>query len=64
MAKRICSVGECDGVSVTRGWCSKHYQRWWAHGDPLMLKTKPRWRRSLSAMGTDAGFVVAKSTWG
>lgn len=30
----VCSVEGCDHPSKTRGWCSKHYQRWRAHGDP------------------------------
>lgn len=37
MGQRICSVEGCESpVRVkSRGWCSKHYQRWWKHGDPL-----------------------------
>lgn len=30
----ICSVNECEAVAVARGWCSKHYRRWWRRGDP------------------------------
>lgn len=29
-----CSVEGCSGPVVARTWCSKHYQRWQAHGDP------------------------------
>lgn len=25
----------CDAPSVGRGWCTKHYNRWRRHGDPL-----------------------------
>jgi hypothetical protein len=25
----------CGSTLLARGWCSKHYQRWRAHGDPL-----------------------------
>lgn len=30
-----CSVGDCDNPVKARGWCNKHYLRWWFHGDPL-----------------------------
>ena len=26
--KSICSIDGCDGVSVARGWCRPHYNRW------------------------------------
>lgn len=29
-----CTVGGCDRAPFCRGWCKRHYQRWWAHGDP------------------------------
>lgn len=35
MTTRTCSVDGCESPSRRRGWCSKHYQRWYAHGDPL-----------------------------
>jgi HNH endonuclease len=30
-----CSVDGCESPAKFRGWCSKHYQRWQKHGDPL-----------------------------
>lgn len=32
---RICSIPDCGKPAIKRGWCSAHYQRWRAHGDPL-----------------------------
>lgn len=32
---RVCSIDECDGKPVGRGWCSKHWQKWRRWGDPL-----------------------------
>lgn len=29
-----CSIGTCTGKAAARGWCRKHYARWWRHGDP------------------------------
>lgn len=36
MAQRTCQIDGCDSRSLARGWCSKHYQRWKRHGDPLV----------------------------
>ncbi len=30
-----CSVAECDGKSIVKGFCSKHYERYRKYGDPL-----------------------------
>ena len=40
MAKRTrsgftCSVEGCAALVESRGWCSKHYQKWRKYGDPL-----------------------------
>ena len=35
MNQGTCSIEDCDRAPAARGWCSKHYQRWTAHGDPL-----------------------------
>lgn len=39
-----CCVNGCDSPTLNRGWCSKHYQRWLAHGDPtkVLLRQTPR----------------------
>jgi hypothetical protein len=33
----ICAVADCTGDVLARGWCSKHYDRWRRHGDPLTV---------------------------
>lgn len=38
-----CSIEGCDGAVRARGWCSKHYQRWKKHGDPLKVITSRPW---------------------
>lgn len=35
MAEGTCSIDGCDSVARCRGWCRKHYRRWWRYGDPL-----------------------------
>ncbi len=38
---RGCSVEGCqDNGKIVRGFCKKHYLRWWTHGSPLILKRK------------------------
>lgn len=44
MAKRICTIDGCEGRAAKRGWCSKHYQRWWKTGDPEVVLRSPRGR--------------------
>jgi hypothetical protein len=34
MAKRTCTLPDCDRPFAARGYCSMHYQRWKKHGDP------------------------------
>ncbi len=29
----LCTVKDCDGKILFRGWCSRHYSRWTRHGD-------------------------------
>ncbi|MBA8806042.1 hypothetical protein FB382_004393 [Nocardioides ginsengisegetis] len=29
-----CKIDGCDDVSDSRGWCRRHYLRWWRLGDP------------------------------
>lgn len=33
---KSCSIDECSSQVFRRGWCSKHYQRWYRNGDPLL----------------------------
>src|SRR5262245_57706262 len=35
---KICSIEGCGKPVVGRGWCSKHWQRWKTHGDPLITR--------------------------
>ena len=37
----VCSIQECDGTVVARGWCTKHYTRWQRHGDPTATTRQP-----------------------
>jgi hypothetical protein len=38
----ICIIDDCEGSTVGRGYCRKHYQRWWKHGDPLHTQRQHR----------------------
>lgn len=51
MAKStICLIEGCGKRPVGRGWCSKHYQRWKATGDPLGTITAPNGDRAAWLM--------------
>ncbi len=39
MDKRTCSIDGCGGSVSARGWCKRHYTRWWRTGDPLAVRT-------------------------
>lgn len=39
MAKRICTVDDCDRPAIARGWCTRHYQLWQRSGTPLGVGT-------------------------
>lgn len=45
MAKATCGIAGCDRPMSCRGWCSLHYGRWRAHGDPLKVLAPKRARR-------------------
>ena len=38
MSEPTCPIEEhgkiCGKPAESRGWCAKHYMRWWKHGDP------------------------------
>lgn len=38
MTKKRCSIENCESTATRRGWCGKHYARWWKHGDPEHLE--------------------------
>jgi HNH endonuclease len=34
MNKELCSIEGCLNPAKSKGWCGKHYSRWFSHGDP------------------------------
>lgn len=34
---RLCKIEGCDNPVRGRGWCGKHYMRWYQHGSPTAL---------------------------
>jgi len=47
MTSAPCSVSECGGRVVARGWCNRHYLRWRNHGDPLAGGGEQRVRKAV-----------------
>lgn len=33
-----CSIDNCEIVAHAKGWCRKHYTRWYNYGDPSIVK--------------------------
>ena len=42
MTSKLCSIDGCNDKVAGRGFCSKHYQRWVHHGDPLVMKRRTK----------------------
>lgn len=34
----VCAVEDCENRSSSRGWCKKHYSRWFRYGDVAIRK--------------------------
>lgn len=56
MTQRICSIDGCEREAVKRGWCNRHYRRWWLHGDanwqPRVASGRPRKPRAKLPLPT------------
>ena len=37
---KLCKIDDCNNNIYARGWCSKHYRRWYKHGDPVISKNR------------------------
>ena len=35
MSKRTCSIPDCNRTHSGKGWCQRHYMRWYRYGAPL-----------------------------
>jgi len=54
-----CKIKDCQNRPTKRGMCSKHYNRWLKHGDPLtVLKPCPRRGTGRSEMSTGYSLVL------
>lgn len=61
MLEKLCSIEGCGGKVLGRGWCSKHYQRWWKFGDSLEMRQR---RGGLIVVeGPIAKVELTKGNW-
>ena len=35
-----CSIDGCSRLAKKRGWCRRHYDRWWRNGDPVATQIR------------------------
>ena len=53
-----CDPGEpCGRPVYARGWCTRHYLRWWRNGDPLRKLRRGRGRKPAGDSPTDLAEV-------
>ena len=44
---KLCSVANCSGKMLAKSFCSKHYQRFKKHGDPLYVEFEVKARKAI-----------------
>ncbi|AYR01048.1 HNH endonuclease [Arthrobacter phage Isolde] len=49
MQDPTCSIPSCESPLLRQGWCSKHYWRWYRHGDPEH-HTNPHYQTAAEAL--------------
>jgi len=47
-SKKKCKVKDCGAPAYCRGWCARHYHRWWRHGSPTIFLPGQEEEREIS----------------
>lgn len=58
---RLCSIPNCTGKHVARGYCVPHWRRWKLHGDPLGAGCKHLWKPRNNFVVGPIGFVQSSN---
>lgn len=53
----VCSIEGCDREVNSRGWCHKHYYRWYVHGDPTFTCQSRKLKYKNSRDVLESGFL-------
>ncbi len=56
--EKVCVIDGCRDKNLARGWCTKHYQRWYKRGDPLKTLTNMDHGETCAVKGCDKAFYV------
>lgn len=59
----ICMIPECGEQMYGRGWCSKHYARWFKHGDPTVVKDNKGARNTVDTFWTKVDVRGKDECW-
>jgi hypothetical protein len=49
----ICAIESCARPAVARGWCRRHWERWYKHGDPTVSLINREHDGTCSVAGCD-----------
>lgn len=55
---RPCAFLGCDRGAVARGWCKRHWERWWKHGDPAVVKSSREHAATCSVSGCERTYYA------
>ena len=60
-----CSIEGCTDARFSRGWCKKHYAKWYRHGDPTAGRQHRRTPETPSADREQAvaDYLAGETAW-
>ncbi|MCJ2090372.1 hypothetical protein MKK88_30960 [Methylobacterium sp. E-005] len=69
---RICTIPGCQSPHLARGWCNRHYRRWWRYAAPTVVRkplapVKDHHLAQMTALASEQGLcrsdIAAITGW-